>query len=106
MREELKKIFYLGVGAASTTVDKATEIIDDLVEKGKLSVAEGKELGEELKRNFKDKKNCINEETDSETAANYMTKEDVLDLIADYDRIKRTEIEELKDRIKALENIQ
>ena len=49
----LKKILLVGIGAAATTVEKSSQIIDDLVKKGEITVEQGKELNQELKRNVK-----------------------------------------------------
>ena len=46
----LRKVFLAGVGALATTVEKSQEIVDDLVEKGELTVEQGKALNTELKR--------------------------------------------------------
>ena len=40
----LKKILLVGIGAAATTVEKSSQIIDDLVKKGEITVEQGKEL--------------------------------------------------------------
>ena len=53
--ENVKKLLLVGVGAAATTVEKSKEILDDLVEKGELTVEQGKALNEELKHNIKKK---------------------------------------------------
>lgn len=37
MMEEFKKIFLLGIGAASMTYEKSMEIINDMVKRGKLT---------------------------------------------------------------------
>ncbi len=47
--EALKSIFYAGVGAVAVTAEKSKEIIDSLVEKGQISVDQGKLLNKELK---------------------------------------------------------
>ena len=52
---EIKKVLLFGVGAVASTYEKSVEVIDELVKKGKITVEEGKELGEELKRTFNDK---------------------------------------------------
>ena len=54
MMDEIKKVLLFGVGAVASTYEKATEVVDDLVKKGKITIDEGKELGEELKRTFKE----------------------------------------------------
>ena len=55
MKDEIKKVLLFGVGAVASTYEKATEVVDDLVKRGKITIDEGKELGEELKRTFKEK---------------------------------------------------
>ena len=45
-----KNIFLAGIGAMAYTGEKGKEIIDQLVEKGELTLDQGKELNEELSR--------------------------------------------------------
>ena len=71
--EEFKKIFLLGIGAASMTYEKSMEIINDMVKKGKLTLEEGKQIGDELQ------------------------------IIAEYNLISRTEFDLLKERVAMLE---
>ena len=52
--EELKKMILAGVGATAVTMEKAEEIVNYCVEKGELTVEQGKVMNEELKRNVKD----------------------------------------------------
>lgn len=52
LTNEMKKIFLMGIGAAATTAEKSKEIIDNLIEKGELTVEQGKALNEELKYKF------------------------------------------------------
>lgn len=51
--ENVKKLLLAGVGAVAVTAEKSKEILDDLVEKGELTVEQGKVLNEELKYNIK-----------------------------------------------------
>ncbi|MEE1297077.1 MAG: phasin family protein [Bifidobacterium sp.] len=46
--EGLRKVFLAGVGALATTADKGREIINDLVQRGELTVDQGKKLNSEL----------------------------------------------------------
>ena len=55
MMDEIKKVLLFGVGAVASTYEKAAEVVEELVKKGKITIDEGKELGEELKRTFKEK---------------------------------------------------
>ena len=73
MMEEFKKIFLLGIGAASMTYEKSMEIINDMVKKGKLTLEEGKQIGDELQ------------------------------IIAEYNLISRTEFDLLKEKVAMLE---
>ena len=50
----IKKFFLIGVGAAAETAEKSGEILDKLVEKGELTVSQGKELNKELKHAMKE----------------------------------------------------
>ena len=42
MMDEIKKVLLFGVGAVASTYEKATEVVDDLVKKGKITIDEGK----------------------------------------------------------------
>ena len=98
MMEEFKKIFLLGIGAATMTDEKSMEIINDMVKKGKLTLEEGKQIGDELRKSMKDKASII-----SENNKKYLTKEDVLQTIAEYNLISRTEFDLLKEKVAMLE---
>ena len=90
--------FLLGIGAASMTYEKSMEIINDMVKKGKLTLEEGKQIGDELRKSMKDKASII-----SENNKKYLTKEDVLQIIAEYNLISRTEFDLLKEKVAMLE---
>ena len=49
----VRKLFLVGVGAVATGAEKSTEIVNKLVEKGELTVAQGKAVNEELKHTIK-----------------------------------------------------
>ena len=91
--EGLRKIFLAGVGAVATTGEAAKSLIDTLVEKGELTVEQGKALNEELKKSAKDKMNrhvtvhVVNEFKDVYSAVDKMSKE---------------ELESLKERLNEL----
>ena len=51
--EGLKKIILMGIGAAAVTAEKSQQVVDELVKKGEITVEQGKELNQELKRNVK-----------------------------------------------------
>ena len=49
MSDTARKVFLAGVGAVALTADKSTQLIDDLVKRGEITVEQGKALNEELK---------------------------------------------------------
>lgn len=91
--EGIRKIFLAGVGAVATTGEAAKSLIDTLVEKGELTVEQGKALSEELKKSAKEKMNrhvtvhVVNEFKDVYSAVDKMSKE---------------ELESLKERLNEL----
>ena len=54
MREELKKIFLMGLGAMSMTNEKAETLKKELLQKGEEMLEAGKVANEELKHNLKE----------------------------------------------------
>lgn len=81
--EGIRKIFLAGVGAVATTGEAAKNLIDTLVEKGELTVEQGKALNEELKKNTREKVNrhvtvnVVNEFKDVYSAVNKMSREEL-----------------------------
>lgn len=83
--EGIKKVFLAGVGAVATTGEAAKNLIDNLVEKGELTVEQGKALNEEFKKSRKERPktsrhvtvNVVNEYKDVFSAVNKMTKEEL-----------------------------
>ena len=49
MSETARKVFLAGVGAVAMSAEKSSQLIDDLVKKGDITVEQGKALNEELK---------------------------------------------------------
>lgn len=97
--EDLKKIMLAGIGAVAVTSEKSMELIDDLVKKGQVTVEQGKELNEELKRNIKTKvQDTINEHVN----VTVVTKEDenILDKL---DTLSEEELQAIKAKLDALE---
>ncbi len=112
MINELKKVMLAGVGAAANTYEKANKLVDDMVEKGKITVEEGKELSEELKRNFTNKTTATTKVVSEKfNEIKPLTREDVKELLSEYEVVKKDEFDtlkqmvlELKERIDALES--
>lgn len=89
--ENVKKLLLAGVGAAATTVEKSKEILDDLVEKGELTVEQGKALNEELKHNIK--------KTVEENVKNTEKADSVEELDKLLEKMTPEQIEALKERL-------
>ena len=89
--ENVKKLLLAGVGAAATTVEKSKEILDDLVEKGELTVEQGKALNEELKHNIK--------KTVEENVKNTEKADPVEELDELLEKMTPVKIEALKERL-------
>lgn len=93
--ENIKKILLAGVGAVAVTAEKSKELLDEMVEKGELTVEQGKILNEELKHNIKKtvKENVNNAE--KKTAS-----EEMSELL---EKLTPEQIAELKEKIEKKE---
>ena len=75
---DLKKVLLAGIGLTAMTVDKADSFVKELVKKGRLTVEEGKELEQELKRQSKEEaQEFLNKLDDKKSSVEYATKDDV-----------------------------
>ena len=101
MKEELKNIFLMGLGAMSMTNDKDNELKKDLLQKGEEMLEAGKVANEELKHNLKEKMKenvtvVVNEDTSYEKikeALKSLSKEEKQELI---DLLKENQKEDTK----------
>ncbi len=93
--DSMKKIILAGIGAAATTAEKSKEILDELVQKGELTVEQGKVLNEELKHNVKQ---TIKKETPAEEKT-----EDITDVLKS---MTPEQIAALKAQIAKMEEAQ
>ena len=75
---DLKKVLLAGIGLTAMTVDKADSFVKEVVEKGRLTVEEGKELEPELKRQSKEEaQEFLNKLDAKKSSVEYATKDDV-----------------------------
>ena len=56
VQEMLKNVLLAQVGAVALTAEKGNDLLKTLVEKGEITVEQGKALNEELKRKAEEKK--------------------------------------------------
>lgn len=97
MMDELKKVLLAGIGSIAYTYEKSAKVIEELVEKGRLSIDEGKELSQELKRTFKDKSEEFNEKVMP------LTKDDLKNILSEEDFVSRDEFNDLREQVTKLE---
>ena len=90
MKERLKEVIFMGIGAISMTGEKASELKKELLERGVSVYVEGAIKNEELKREIKEK---IKENTNIQYTK--VTEEDIVNIInnlSDEDKEKITEM--------------
>ena len=90
LSDNLKKIFLAGIGAVAVTAEKSKDLLDEMVEKGELTVEQGKVLNEELKHNVK---KTVKEKVNALKSA---SAEELSDLL---DKMTPEQIAALKERI-------
>ena len=84
----LKKLLLAGVGAVALTTEKAGELLNEMVEKGEITVEQGKALNQELKRTVKESTG----------------KKEEKDLSKVVEGLSADELSKLKELIAAAEN--
>jgi len=99
MKETLKNIFYIGAGAAFLTKEKLEELKTELVEKGKVTQEEGKQLIKEMLKKSEEAKNQLEQKiqetvTDQLKKRNVATGEDIAEL--------KRQVEELKAMLEKM----
>lgn len=88
----LKKVLFAGVGAVAITVDKAGELLDEMVERGESTLEQGKAINKELKRTVK------------KTSEEACCKDEKKDLSAVVESLSAEERAKLKELITEAEN--
>lgn len=89
MEDLLKKVILAGIGTLSLTYEKANALVKELIEKGQITVEQGKQINEELKRVMDNKHTSVESKIEEyANSLNLATKSD---------------IENLTKRIEALE---
>lgn len=96
----LKKLVLMGIGAAALTAEKSQQLVDELVKRGEITVEQGKELNQELKRNVKKSFEEISAETQEKVAEVEKEADSFEKKISD---MTVEELENLKDLISKAE---
>ena len=92
----LKKLFYAGIGGVAITGEKLKEVIDEMAEKGELTVEQGKVLNEELKHNIK---KTGKENVNVSVKAN--TPDELNELLG---KMSKEQLDLLKEQLKNMED--
>lgn len=93
MINEFKNLLLAGLGSAVYTYEKASILIDDMVKKGRLTIDEGKELSEELKRNVQGKVQDVKP----------LTKEDLISILNSMNLVSKNDLTTINQRLTELE---
>lgn len=102
MKKEARDLFLAGIGTAALTCEKAGDVITKLIEKGKISVEEGKELSIELKRNIEEKgKEKIE---DIKPITKDSLKETLKEVLSEIEIERQKDIVEIKNRLDKIED--
>ena len=99
--ENVKKLLLAGIGAVAVTAEKSKDLLDEMVEKGELTVEQGKVLNEELKhkikKTVKEKTGAGRKETAAEELSDLLDKMTPEQLAALKEQIQKKEAEEKAD---------
>ena len=90
MKESIKEVLLMGLGAISLTGEKANELKKELLEKGESLYKEGSIKNEELNRDIKEK---IKENTNIKVTT--ASKEELVEIINNLSDEEKEEIKEL-----------
>lgn len=96
MKEDLKTILFVGLGALSETNDKMKEVGDGLYKKGKELYEKGVIANEELKRNINE---AMKENVTVVNVSNNTSKDDILK------NIEKLSEKDRKDLMKSLNKL-
>lgn len=96
--ENIKKLLLAGIGAVATTAEKSKELLEDMVEKGELTVEQGKVLNEELKHNIK---KTVKENVNVSVKPSSLEELDEL-----LEKMTPKQIATLKERLHSMEKVQ
>lgn len=90
MEDIFKRIMLLGIGAMAMTYEKANSLVNELVQKGQITVDQGNQINEELKRVMNNNQSSIDSSIKSYIdSLNLATKSDLDILIRRIDELEK-----------------
>ena len=98
MLDSIHKMFLAGVGLAAMTKDKIDEHIKELVEKGRLTEKEGREIAEDMLKKSKQAKEDLEKQVEKLVqqtldTLNVASKEDIEKLSARIEKLEAAKTE-------------
>lgn len=76
--DELKKVLLAGIGLTAMTYDKAEQFVKEMIDKGRLTIDEGKELQSELKcKSQAEAEGFLEQIKEKSQSLQYATKDDL-----------------------------
>jgi polyhydroxyalkanoate synthesis regulator phasin len=95
MEISLKNLVLAGIGAMAYSYEKAAALVDDMVKKGELTINQGKELNEELKRKMSSGNNAA-------ASGRPLTGDSLKEVLSGLNLATKQDLDELKERISKL----
>jgi polyhydroxyalkanoate synthesis regulator phasin len=89
-QDALRRLFYAGVGLATEASERLQDVVEDLIEKGRLSEKDGQKIVNDLLKKTEGRRGTI-EQKYNETVKKFV-------------RLGASEVEKLSKRIEKLEN--
>ena len=98
MLDAIHKMFLAGVGMVAMTKDKIDEHVKELVEKGKLSETEGREIADEMLKKSRQAKDDLEKQVEKQVqqtlqALQIASKEDIEKLTARIEKLEAAKTE-------------
>ena len=101
----MKKLLLAGLGSMANTYEKGAEIVEELIKKGELTLNQGKELNQELKRRTSGG-NAEPKGKEEQEAQEYdgSVWDMLRDVLSGMDIATKEDIKKLEERVSRLEN--
>ncbi len=93
----LKNLLIAGIGSIAYTYEKSANLIEELVKKGELTINQGKELNEELKR-------CLKPEKTDNSHEDSIPLDKLKAFLSNMNLATKQDLDEIRDRLNKLEN--
>lgn len=100
---EVKNLLLAGLGAVAMTAEKSAALVEELVKKGELTVAQGRVLNEELKHDLHKKGEEV---TDTLSRKGYLTVQTVLDSLETMSRDERAAVRRKLEEMEKKDGMQ